>query len=106
MEVAIVAPYGCVSSLVDACALAIILDAVATDDGGLLMLIPFLLTQHKVWAKCKLRIFTVAQMEDNSIQIRKDLDTFLYQLRINAEVQVVEMVSARCWPGDAASTRQ
>ena len=57
------------------------------------MLIPFLLTQHKVWAKCKLRIFTVAQMEDNSIQIRKDLDTFLYQLRINAEVQVVEMVS-------------
>ena len=56
------------------------------------MLLPFLLLQHKVWAKCKLRIFTVAQLEDNSVQIRKDLDTFLYQLRISAQVEVVEMV--------------
>ncbi|KAH8019303.1 hypothetical protein HPB51_018815 [Rhipicephalus microplus] len=27
-------------------------------DGGLLMLLPFLLKQHKVWKNCKLRIFT------------------------------------------------
>jgi len=33
-----------------------------------------------------------AEMEDNSIQMKKDLQTFLYQLRINAEVQVIEMV--------------
>lgn len=38
-----------------------------------------------------MRIFTVAQMEDNSIQIKKDLEKFMYQLRLNAEVQVVEM---------------
>ena len=32
-----------------------------TDDGGLLMLLPFLLIQHKVWRNCKMRIFTVAR---------------------------------------------
>lgn len=61
-------------------------------DGGLLMLIPFLLKQHKTWKNCKLRIFTVAQLEDNSIQMKKDLKTFLYHLRIEAEVEIVEMI--------------
>nr|XP_057907523.1 solute carrier family 12 member 5b isoform X3 [Doryrhamphus excisus] len=60
-------------------------------DGGMLMLLPFLLRQHKVWRKCKMRIFTVAQMDDNSIQMKKDVITFLYHLRIDAEVEVVEM---------------
>lgn len=60
-------------------------------DGGLLMLLPFLLKQHKVWKNCKLRIFTVAQLEDNSIQMKKDLAMFLYHLRIDADVEVVEM---------------
>ncbi|XP_075693023.1 solute carrier family 12 member 4 [Rhinoderma darwinii] len=60
-------------------------------DGGMLMLLPFLLKQHKVWKKCRMRIFTVAQMDDNSIQMKKDLATFLYHLRIEAEVEVVEM---------------
>ncbi|XP_029286568.1 solute carrier family 12 member 5 [Cottoperca gobio] len=60
-------------------------------DGGMLMLLPFLLKQHKVWRKCKIRIFTVAQLDDNSIQMKKDLTTFLYHLRIEALVEVVEM---------------
>uniref|UniRef100_A0A1A8R8P0 Solute carrier family 12, member 7a n=3 Tax=Nothobranchius TaxID=28779 RepID=A0A1A8R8P0_9TELE len=60
-------------------------------DGGLLMLLPFLLIQHKVWRKCKMRIFTVAQMDDNSIRMKKDLQKFVYELRLDAEVEVVEM---------------
>lgn len=32
-------------------------------------------------------------MEDNSIQMKKGLKKFLYQLRIDAEVEVIEMVS-------------
>nr|CAB3266103.1 potassium-chloride cotransporter [Phallusia mammillata] len=60
-------------------------------DGGMLMLLPFLLRQHKVWKHCKTRIFTVAQLEDNSIQMKKDLATFLYHLRIDAEIEVIEM---------------
>uniref|UniRef100_H2Z9M5 Solute carrier family 12 member 6 n=1 Tax=Ciona savignyi TaxID=51511 RepID=H2Z9M5_CIOSA len=62
-------------------------------DGGLLMLLPFLLRQNKVWKNCKTRIFTVAQLEDNSIQMKKDLAVFLYHLRIDAEIEVIEMVS-------------
>ncbi|KAK5613533.1 hypothetical protein CRENBAI_020239 [Crenichthys baileyi] len=60
-------------------------------DGGLLMLLPFLLMQHKVWRKSKMRVFTVAQLDDNSIQMKKDLQVFLYHLRLDAEVEVVEM---------------
>lgn len=35
-------------------------------DGGLLILLPFLLRQHRVWRQCHLRIFAVAQFDDNS----------------------------------------
>jgi len=60
-------------------------------DGGLMILLLFLLKQHKVWRKCNLRIFTVAQMEDNSIQMKKDLESFMYHIRIKAQVEVIEM---------------
>lgn len=60
-------------------------------DGGLLMLLPFLLTQHKVWKLCTMRIFTVAQLDDNIEQIKQDLQTFLYHLRLRAEVSVVPL---------------
>ena len=33
------------------------------------------------------------EMEDNSITMKKDLETYLYQLRIAADVDVIEMVS-------------
>ena len=33
------------------------------------------------------------EMTDNSIQMKNDLKTFLYHLRLTAEVEVVEMVS-------------
>ena len=62
-------------------------------DGGLLLLIVFLLKKNKLWQKCKLRLFTVAQVEENSIQIKKDLIQYMYFLRIDAEVEVIEMVN-------------
>ena len=58
----------------------------------MLILLSFLLQQNKVWRNCKIRIFTVAQMADNSIQLKKDLADFLYQLRIDADVFIEEMV--------------
>jgi potassium/chloride transporter 4/5/6 len=45
-----------------------------------------------------MRLFTVAQLEDNSIQMKKDLKTSLYNLRIDAEIEVVEMVRFVLWP--------
>lgn len=54
-----------------------------------------------------MRIFTVAQVDDNSIQMKKDLQTFLYHLRISAEVEVVEMVRAGGrWAGTPVPTAQ
>lgn len=32
-------------------------------DGGLLLLLPFLLKRHKVWKNCFLRIFTIAGID-------------------------------------------
>ncbi|XP_003372109.1 amino acid permease superfamily [Trichinella spiralis] len=63
-------------------------------DGGLLVLLPFLLRQHKVWRQCKLRIFTVAQLHDNSVKMKEDLENWVYQLRINASVDVVELADS------------
>jgi hypothetical protein len=34
----------------------------------------------------------VAQLEDNSVEMKKELEQYMYQLRIEAEVDVVEMV--------------
>ncbi len=61
-------------------------------DGGLLLLIVFLLKRNKIWQKCKLRLFTVAQSDENSVQIKNDLEKYMYFLRIEAEVDIVEMV--------------
>ena len=36
------------------------------------------------------------ELTDNSIQLKKDLELFLYQLRISAQVHVVEMVRDSC----------
>lgn len=57
------------------------------------MLIPFLLKQHKTWKRTRLRLFTVAQVEDNSVNMKKDLETFLRYLRIESQVFVVELVN-------------
>lgn len=53
-----------------------------------------------------MRIFTVAQVDDNSIQMKKDLQMFLYHLRISAEVEVVEMVRAQLCAGGGGTDGQ
>ncbi|VDN59789.1 unnamed protein product [Dracunculus medinensis] len=60
-------------------------------DGGLLMLLPFLLKKHRTWKNVLLRLYTVAQVGDNSVQMKRDLESFLYHLRIEAQVFVIEM---------------
>jgi potassium/chloride transporter 4/5/6 len=57
-------------------------------EGGLLLLLGYLLQQDAVWRKCRLRVFTVAENDDNTIQLQRDLQTFLYHLRIDADIQV------------------
>lgn len=56
-----------------------------------MILLGYVLSQHRTWKSCHLRVFTVAQLEDNSVQMKKDLEKFLYHLRIEASVEVIEM---------------
>ncbi|RNA10301.1 solute carrier family 12 member 6 isoform X2 [Brachionus plicatilis] len=63
-------------------------------DGGLLLLTALLLKNHKIWQKCKLRVFTIATEIENCIQIKDHLIKYMYHLRIDAEVDVIEMKDA------------
>ena len=63
-------------------------------DGGLMLQIGYLLSLSRVWKNCKLRLFTVAGVTENSIKMKENLVAYLHLLRIKAEVKVIEMVSS------------
>ncbi|VDP36932.1 unnamed protein product [Schistosoma curassoni] len=63
-------------------------------DGGLLLLTSYLLMRNRVWRKCHLRIFVVATEDDDIVNLKKDMTKFMYDLRINASVEVVAMSTA------------
>ncbi|KAH9102875.1 hypothetical protein LEN26_015438 [Aphanomyces euteiches] len=58
-------------------------------DGGLLLLMPYLLKLHRVWRKCSLRLFSVVAPQENADEIHQRLRTFLESARIRAEIHVV-----------------
>ncbi|KAM3719126.1 Potassium/chloride cotransporter [Dirofilaria immitis] len=59
-------------------------------DGDLLMLTAFLLKQHKVWRGCKLRIFAITEMPEKNIELKVMLQKYIYMLRIDATVFIVD----------------
>ncbi|WKX95384.1 hypothetical protein Q1695_012100 [Nippostrongylus brasiliensis] len=62
-------------------------------DGGILMLIAYLLKQHKVWRGCTLRIFAIGDSDPSkSEDLRKGLQKYIYMLRIDAEVFMVNLL--------------
>eukprot|EP00127_Corallochytrium_limacisporum_P002549 Clim_evm106s128 gene=Clim_evmTU106s128 len=64
------------------------------DDGGLTLLLPYLLSQHKQWKKCNLRVFVPGnpkQMSSEKVRISRLLKKF----RIDAEPVVVDSVSRK-----------
>ncbi|KRZ06482.1 Solute carrier family 12 member 6, partial [Trichinella zimbabwensis] len=58
-------------------------------DGGIMILLAFLLRQNRVWRNTKLRIFTVCQSEEDLDKVRESMKTFIYHLRMDATVDVV-----------------
>ncbi|KAJ3088209.1 hypothetical protein HK102_009300 [Quaeritorhiza haematococci] len=60
-------------------------------DGGILTLLPHLLRKHSIWRRCKLRIFAIAQLTDNSVAMKENLQRSLQHLRIDAEADVLEL---------------
>uniref|UniRef100_A0A915BHE0 Solute carrier family 12 member 6 n=1 Tax=Parascaris univalens TaxID=6257 RepID=A0A915BHE0_PARUN len=61
-------------------------------DGGILMLIAFLLRQHKVWRGCQLRIFAIAEQPEKNDEMKRMLQKYIYMLRIDAAVFIVDLV--------------
>jgi len=59
----------------------------------MMLLLAHLIRKSKIWKNTKLRIFTVAQLEDDSLKMKADLRKILYELRIQANVSVIEMSS-------------
>jgi len=60
-------------------------------DGGILILIGYLLHTHAVWRGCKLRLFTVIKHSENVGKVSRELQGYLKALRIRAEVHVVSL---------------
>ncbi|KAI6200629.1 Amino acid permease/ SLC12A domain-containing protein [Aphelenchoides besseyi] len=60
-------------------------------DGGLCVLIAYLLKQNRVWRNCKLRIIAVAGLHENNVQIKAELQDYLYKLRVKADILVAEI---------------
>uniref|UniRef100_A0A158RDR2 Solute carrier family 12 member 6 n=1 Tax=Hydatigena taeniaeformis TaxID=6205 RepID=A0A158RDR2_HYDTA len=60
-------------------------------DGGILLLTAYLLLRNRVWCKCRLRVFVVTGEPDTNGVLKKVMTRFVYDLRISAEVEIVEM---------------
>jgi solute carrier family 12 (potassium/chloride transporter), member 4/6 len=60
-------------------------------DGGLLVLLAHLLKAHKVWKQCRLRIFTAVDVSESPVMIQRALAEYLHDVRIEAEVHVVDI---------------
>ncbi|OHT12993.1 Amino acid permease family protein [Tritrichomonas foetus] len=59
------------------------------DDGGMTLLIAYLLSEHSVWKECKLRVFAIANKAEMLDQRQIKLQTLINQFRIPAEVIVI-----------------
>nr|CAD2188412.1 unnamed protein product [Meloidogyne enterolobii] len=70
-------------------------------DGGILMLIAYLLQQHKVWKGCKMRVYVISQTEEQNEEIKHALQRHIYMLRIDANVFIVNMIDPDSVDDDA-----
>eukprot|EP00931_Biecheleriopsis_adriatica_P058779 TRINITY_DN35076_c0_g1_i1.p1 TRINITY_DN35076_c0_g1~~TRINITY_DN35076_c0_g1_i1.p1 ORF type:complete len:1025 (+),score=157.76 TRINITY_DN35076_c0_g1_i1:47-3121(+) len=57
-------------------------------DGGVLLLLPFLLKKHRVWSGCRTRLFLLADKGDDEEVMRKELDTYVRDFRLKVEVHI------------------
>lgn len=73
-------------------------------DGGILLLLPFLLRKHKVWANCRLRLFVLDDDNDPETHER-ELEAYLRDFRLNIEVHVKSVAPTSEPPTNTAATQ-
>jgi potassium/chloride transporter 4/5/6 len=77
-------------------------------DGGMPLLLPFLLKKNKVWQGCQVRLFAIARDEDGPESVRSELKAFVRDFRLDVEVHVkpiinedlLRVVSSKTKPGN------
>jgi potassium/chloride transporter 4/5/6 len=58
-------------------------------DGGILLLLPFLLEKHPVWQRCHTRLFAVADNQlDDPQTVKAELEAYMKDFRLSIEVHV------------------
>jgi len=58
-------------------------------DGGILLLLPFLLAKHRVWQSCRTRLFVLAdRIGDDPEMMRMECEKYVRDFRLNVEVCV------------------
>uniref|UniRef100_A0AC35U6R0 Amino acid permease n=1 Tax=Rhabditophanes sp. KR3021 TaxID=114890 RepID=A0AC35U6R0_9BILA len=63
------------------------------EDGGIMMLMAFLLSQNKVWKGCSLRVLLIASaLKGHAEEMRKEFEKFVYLLRVDAKVYVSSLL--------------
>lgn len=65
------------------------------DDGGLTLLLPYILTTRKKWKDCKLRIFIAGQPEHSDLD-KEEMKSLLQKFRINcSDIHVIDDIHVR-----------
>jgi len=61
-------------------------------DGGILLLLPFLLQKDKVWQACSLRLFALSSDEEDPLIVKSKLEMYLSDFRLKVEVHVKTLI--------------
>ncbi|EAX93858.1 Amino acid permease family protein [Trichomonas vaginalis G3] len=69
-----------------------------SDDGGLVLLLGYLIQKKKSWEKCQLRVLTAAPRNDGLSDVQVRVSKLLQLFRIDAEVIVIPGIDDK--PGD------
>jgi potassium/chloride transporter 4/5/6 len=67
-------------------------------DGGLLILLPYLLKLNKIWHACEVRLFGVVMNPAQKASVEENIESYLERLRIVATVLVVDMSASVAEP--------
>ncbi|XP_014254054.1 bumetanide-sensitive sodium-(potassium)-chloride cotransporter isoform X1 [Cimex lectularius] len=66
------------------------------DDGGLTLLLPYIITTRRNWSECKLRVFTLANKKDDLLYEQRSMASLLSKFRIDySDLKVIPDITKK-----------
>ncbi|KAE8573766.1 hypothetical protein A483_HHAL011684 [Halyomorpha halys] len=66
------------------------------DDGGLTLLLPYIISTRRAWADCKLRVFTLANKKDDLLFEQRSMASLLSKFRIDySDLKVIPDITKK-----------